>query len=484
MAENGKGRSLSASLARVEGAFKLRYMGVGFVWAWLYGAYYTPVIIPDPAGLAINSDLSWFVSAVAVVAVFFLCGFALRRRIRPRPSWVAAAALALAAGTVLTALGAWQGGAVSFAGGLLTGAGYGLLSIFWAQALVAVDIEDLEVAVPLAALVVIPCVVLFPFLEGPVGVMAASSLPLASGVLLLLCLRGGAATADDAVGEAARALAAPAPPQVAGKGRAPRPALRYLVRVSALLCLVYVAVGWESSLSDLHDAVHAALNVDLSALLSNGASLVLAILFVFFSKRVSFSGLLRWIMPLAMVSLVLFMQVGSGSFGAALVASVCDVLAQILAFLFVVSLAKEGQVSAAFGIGVVNGSLQLGVLLGNLLGVFAGDFSLVATMLTCVLALATIAIPQRDPSRLEASPAEGSAQQREAARCAALRERYGLSEREVEIVQLLAEGRTRPYIREKLFISNNTVATHIKHIYRKLDVHSKEELIDLVKELG
>ncbi|MEE0706296.1 MAG: hypothetical protein UCH28_07920, partial [Adlercreutzia sp.] len=79
---------LSASLARVEGALKLRYMGVGFMWAWLYGAYYTPAILPNSAGLAINSDASWFASAVTVVAVFFLFGFMLRRSFRPRPRWV------------------------------------------------------------------------------------------------------------------------------------------------------------------------------------------------------------------------------------------------------------------------------------------------------------------------------------------------------------------------------------------------------------
>ena len=54
------------------------------------------------------------------------------------------------------------------------------------------------------------------------------------------------------------------------------------------------------------------------------------------------------------------------------------------------------------------------------------------------------------------------------------------SDRETEIAFLLAQGRSRPYIREKLFISKNTVATHIKHIYQKLGIHSKEELIDLV----
>lgn len=59
---------------------------------------------------------------------------------------------------------------------------------------------------------------------------------------------------------------------------------------------------------------------------------------------------------------------------------------------------------------------------------------------------------------------------------------FGLSPRETEIFLLLAQGRSRPYIRDALFLSKNTVATHIRHIYEKMDIHSQQELIDLVQE--
>lgn len=59
---------------------------------------------------------------------------------------------------------------------------------------------------------------------------------------------------------------------------------------------------------------------------------------------------------------------------------------------------------------------------------------------------------------------------------------HGLSARETEIFLLLARGRSRPYIRDSLYLSKNTVATHIRHIYEKLGIHSQQELIDLVEE--
>ncbi len=57
----------------------------------------------------------------------------------------------------------------------------------------------------------------------------------------------------------------------------------------------------------------------------------------------------------------------------------------------------------------------------------------------------------------------------------------GLSAREREVVDLLLKGNTLAAISRKLFISENTTRGHMKRIYRKFDVHSRQELIDLVE---
>ena len=66
------------------------------------------------------------------------------------------------------------------------------------------------------------------------------------------------------------------------------------------------------------------------------------------------------------------------------------------------------------------------------------------------------------------------------ARIAELARDHKLTPRETEVFGLLAHGRSIPYVRDALFISRDTAATHAKHIYSKLDVHSRQELIDLV----
>lgn len=58
----------------------------------------------------------------------------------------------------------------------------------------------------------------------------------------------------------------------------------------------------------------------------------------------------------------------------------------------------------------------------------------------------------------------------------------GLTVREREIAVLLAAGRTQPWIAERLSISENTVGTHVRHIYQKADVHDRQQFIDAVSK--
>ena len=57
-------------------------------------------------------------------------------------------------------------------------------------------------------------------------------------------------------------------------------------------------------------------------------------------------------------------------------------------------------------------------------------------------------------------------------------EGLGLTEREQEIALLLVRGRTQPWIAEFLGISESTVGTHVRHIYQKAGVHTRQEFLD------
>lgn len=66
-------------------------------------------------------------------------------------------------------------------------------------------------------------------------------------------------------------------------------------------------------------------------------------------------------------------------------------------------------------------------------------------------------------------------------RCETIAREYSLTKREEEVLKLLARGRTGVFIQSELCVSYNTIKAHVKHIYTKLDVHTHQELIDLVE---
>ena len=64
--------------------------------------------------------------------------------------------------------------------------------------------------------------------------------------------------------------------------------------------------------------------------------------------------------------------------------------------------------------------------------------------------------------------------------CALVAEACGLTPRETEVLEQLAQGRDLAFMEERFTISRNTIKMHTKRVYAKLGVHSKQELIDLV----
>lgn len=59
---------------------------------------------------------------------------------------------------------------------------------------------------------------------------------------------------------------------------------------------------------------------------------------------------------------------------------------------------------------------------------------------------------------------------------------HQLTDRETQVAELLLKGRTYKMIAEELYLSENTVKTHIKNIYSKLNIQSKTELIKMLNK--
>lgn len=66
--------------------------------------------------------------------------------------------------------------------------------------------------------------------------------------------------------------------------------------------------------------------------------------------------------------------------------------------------------------------------------------------------------------------------------CQQLKKCYQLTVREAEILELLAHGRDLARMADALFVSQNTIRSHTRNLYKKLDVHSKQEALDLLEQ--
>ncbi|MBS5451470.1 MAG: helix-turn-helix transcriptional regulator [Coriobacteriia bacterium] len=92
-----------------------------------------------------------------------------------------------------------------------------------------------------------------------------------------------------------------------------------------------------------------------------------------------------------------------------------------------------------------------------------------------------------DGARVSAHPTPGehaeqqSVREQVSARVELFAREKGLTPREAQVLVQLARGRSAPALAADLGITENTAWAHIKRIYMKLDVHGRQELIDLVE---
>lgn len=122
--------------------------------------------------------------------------------------------------------------------------------------------------------------------------------------------------------------------------------------------------------------------------------------------------------------------------------------------------------------------LAAGYLLGQTTGTaFGGAYALGGMVVVYSLAMLLLVLSRKKPhSQYTQIISEPLSHAQRAQKLAAT---HRLTERETQVLELLAQGRSAIVIAEELSCSPGTVRNHAKHIYAKLGVHSKQEVIDL-----
>ena len=91
---------------------------------------------------------------------------------------------------------------------------------------------------------------------------------------------------------------------------------------------------------------------------------------------------------------------------------------------------------------------------------------------------------QTDVQKLYATSREETADASLEQKCAAIARMCRLTNREAEVLVLLARGRTVRYICDELSIAQGTAKHHVSNIYRKVGVFDRQGLLDTIEQGG
>lgn len=327
-------------------------------------------------------------------------------------------------------------------------------------------------------------------LAGCVALVIANLNYAASTVAIaLLPLMGGALAAISL-----SRLPEPAQTDAVSKG----PAVRYPIpwKLVLLMALAGFASGFAGSLLVQQDGIGAIHRIVATTLF--GA--LLLTLFIVYRGSADIRVLARITLPLAIASLVLIPTAGQ-SLGTAVsfLVKLSYVSFALFVLLMLAQVVYRRGIPSTRVFASARAASELAMFLGILLrrgmrtaGVLDSQTMLwlitlvgLVVVTGCVLLWHSEQTVSTNWGTAGVDPASGlrivSEREHLLERCAAIAGQYRLTAREEEILSLLASGAAPSSIEQTLFLSHNTLKTHMRHIYAKLDVHTRSEAVALVK---
>lgn len=446
------------------------YLGYGLLEAWSICLFFTQgagsVASANPA----LNNLSSLTVTVGTLALLLLC--------RKRDA-IPSHRLAMVAGGILNAAATlcmlMGTGPAAVAGYALSGLVNAWLWVGWGDIYAALDTETAEKTAIASATLQAVLVALILWLPSHARLVALALLAPAASALYL---------------QARRSLDSSGPALVSDRSAHSRAAsgrqlaTLLIAGLGAPIAILYFLLDHPMPLPDLQSGLDMALVA--------GLLLFIVALYGFmrFSHGFSAASIFRTTASLLVIAIVVHALGFSAATASTLVFAVM-LLCQYLLLLYAARLARQGFGNTVFSFATVqlvnHGSGFLGTIASAILygPVLASQSNLAAAVPTVLLGLlfglslmlqrrtSGTALPESAPAAPEETPTVD---------LASLAAKRGLSPRETEVFELLVKGRSAPFIRDELCISLNTVTSHIKHIYTKLGVHTRQELIDLVDQ--
>jgi DNA-binding CsgD family transcriptional regulator len=262
-------------------------------------------------------------------------------------------------------------------------------------------------------------------------------------------------------------------------------------KVFVMLVLVSVTWGFSQSVLGMVTTVPDALG---QSFLFAGVGIAALALNIFISQpRVEAFSLYRPIIPAMVIGLILLVALPTNL---AFVGSGLTVIAiyslDMLIMLVSTDVAFRSRlpVALSFGLpilaartGTFIGSLAFGTLFGSSLWFDGLEGTILLICAVIVVFVGTMIFNQSDLQGFyKAKPSFLYDNDSVAHKCENIGLACGLTARELEVLCLLANGRSVPYICDELSIAQGTAKHHVSNIYRKVGVYDRQSLHDIIEQ--
>lgn len=458
---------------------RLKYLGLTLVLAWHYCLWFVPSSFPATFLLDDRITFSWLFALAAAGAVPLMLAWRLGRRqhLEAKPALVWLVSGVGAVGTVvlcsvgMLAATPW----VAYGSAFVVGSCAGVLWVLWGERLACQKARfTLSRVAPTYGGFLLALVGITYVLPGWFAPVFVAMMPLASGLLLRAHVR-----------EFSQCPPRLLPVKASVQGKQTMITVTVISFAAAFVCYYTVAiVPWEA-LGAVQDSFTVGIVI--------GAALIL--LFAVLQKSMrnprSAFRVYPWLLLLIVIACVLFLADDGFAAWAFLLAVAISSLFEILLTLYMGVLTQRGYAPPATAFALSGSAIRLGICLGNGTALVyervpgLHEMLVRPTFVVLVAVVAGLLITMvRQEYAIEELTRSPQAESELAAIVNSVAEEFLLSQREREIMALIGHGYTASAVAEKLVISPYTVNTHIQHIYRKLGIHKRSELISYLRKSG
>lgn len=464
-----KPESLSTYMTRPA----LKYVGFALLLAWHYALWFVPHMFTQAELLDERVTTSWLVNLGATVIFLLLIAFVLgRKRHLSSYKWLYFAAPAL---TFLFTLAlcllpeSFTIPGLAYFLAFLLGATESVMWILWGERYACVkanfSIRHIGTTFGLTVLITIVIAWTLPLY---VTTFFVALLPVASGVLLVLARRDGE-----------RAFPVLLPKSAAQGGLKNMVSVSAITFLASMACYFLVAIiPWEALPTR---------DLAFTFGVIGGALIMLAIagLCALSKDKINIFKMLPWLLVLEIVAFGLFLADEAMFFPAFIMATGISSLLEILLIMYFGILTSKGYVTPAVAFAFSGAFVRAGIAVGNTWAVIYEHTPTLAAAITpetclafiCLLAILIIPLVKQEFNIVALTAAPPSKAEIDEI-CLEVAKEFSLSGREGEILVLIARGYTTNSMADKLVISPYTVNTHIRHIYEKMQIHKRSELLN------